>query len=64
MLGEALMPVHTAQEPSPTPPPSFLVIRPEDGGLMRLTRRVAFTAHLVYAGIMWLFMMVFAALVH
>lgn len=44
--------------------PSWLEVRPDDGVAMRTARRTAFAAHLPYAGIMWVFMMVFAALVH
>lgn len=44
--------------------PSFLTQRDDDGLMLRNIRKTAFVAHLIYAGIMWLFMMLFAALVH
>jgi len=44
--------------------PSFLTVRADDGVMMRGIRKTALAAHVVYAGIMWLFMMLFAALVH
>jgi hypothetical protein len=44
--------------------PIWLEAKATDGKVMRIVRNVALMAHIVYAGIMALIMMLFAALVH